>query len=216
MADDSQKNGLVKVASTSVVRYSNALVRRGVEDAASISPELGRLLGKRKRVLLEAAKGKTTHLLMDILGVGGFDVVDVWSSTALEQVFKELSEHPYDAVMLTIGGIETEKMLGHVSQIKSKYPDVKVVILAGDRNEDFIKQLYSMGANIVFSWQLYRMNDDQLGITEYRMKDGQVVGGLWYVAEFVEAIQELFPGHKHLSYPEGWEKIHEIERDTLK
>lgn len=80
MSDDSSKNGLVRVANTSMVRYSNALVRRGIEQLTinNSSPIHG-VSDDWKAPLIAVSDDEPTncYLLASVLEDEGYDTIIV-------------------------------------------------------------------------------------------------------------------------------------------
>ncbi len=135
MSGDPSKNGLVKVGNTSVVRYSNALVRRAIEQITVKSQDVVQRPSTNKRALVIAEKEGIGALLVEIVGAVGIDTTILEPYGLPSSAFSELSAHPYDLIIITTTSLDPQEVLELVTEIRLKYPDI--IIEVGYHKEDY-------------------------------------------------------------------------------
>ena len=147
MSDDSSKNGLVKVSSTSVVRYSNALVRRGIEDIASKSPALIRGFGEIKKsplIAISDDEHALSYSLASELENEGYDVIIVPNK---QDLLYELPLLKPDAVMTDL----TSPLMSGVDFIKEAKSNaltkrIPIIVVSARADRKHIIETMRLGA----------------------------------------------------------------------
>ncbi len=137
MSDDSPKNGLVKVANTSVVRYSNALVRRGIEQIVS----------KTKKPPLIAVSDDEPALclvLASVLEYEGYDVIVVPNK---QELIYELPLLKPDVITTDI---KSPGMDGFefISAVKSNplTKDIPIIVISSYADAKNVRETLMLGA----------------------------------------------------------------------
>lgn len=158
MSDDSTKNGLVKVASTSIVRYSNALVRRGIEELNAKIPNLIRSVIPKWNVLFIVNDDTfSVFLRSEVFNHVRFRKANedvafqiIETSPGHDNVYSEIAVNPIDLVVFTNMGIPAKEIPTLVSEVRLRCPNTILFVLSAYDNEDFVASLYRAGIDAFF------------------------------------------------------------------
>jgi len=157
MADDSQKNALIKVSDASLARYSSSLVRRGINQMKanfSVLTLSAGIFGKATMIVAENDKEETS-ILIKILSTLGTEVDLLQTYVSLNDIHTELSRQPFNLVLIVEYSIEGAQVPGLAPEIELRHPNARLIIMGCPRigypGELFISRLYTSGINLYFS-----------------------------------------------------------------
>ncbi len=128
----------------------------------------------RRKALVIAEADTLGHLLSIALRKEDFDVtvVDPFGSGSVEEVYGEISTKKYDLIMPTNNGLVPGKILELISKIREKDRDVKIIVLSGYREADFIMELKERGIDEFFP-MAFNINDLMRKVNELVRTDGE-------------------------------------------
>jgi DNA-binding NarL/FixJ family response regulator len=152
MAKDSSNNGIVKVGNYAIVRYSNALVKRALEELQTrsqsvVSPSM------KKRILLGADKNEHIDIVFaELFNEQNFevDVVEYYNERDLQPIMSQMLNNHYDVVVATNLGVSGHCLPQFVSQIKQAHPTTRILVVSGYDNPDFVLDLTRRGIDEFF------------------------------------------------------------------
>jgi CheY-like chemotaxis protein len=157
MSNDSEKHGLVKASNTSVVRYSNALIRRGIEHIAHKNTTLVSDASKTRKAPLIAVSDDEEALcfwLASELQAEGYDtlafpnkkeLVDRLTSLGLDAIITDIKSPEMDGFEF-VKAAKSNTATEHIPIIvASAYADVKnAVEMLRLGASDFISKPYDL------------------------------------------------------------------------
>ncbi len=150
MTEDSSNNRIVKVGNNSIVHYSNALIRRAIDDVAKGLLEVVRLDNKRYKILLLSdTEDAITPFFAEIFKSGGFDVNFIAPYNRLEIVYTELARNHYDMVIPT--NFVLTRITELVEEIRRRIPQIKIIVISGYISVSFQAQLKANGVDIILT-----------------------------------------------------------------
>ena len=148
--NDSSGNKIVKVGNNSIVRYSNALIRRAIDDLIISPPDVVRLDNKRYKILLLSdPKDAITPLFVELFKSEGFDVTFIAPYNRLELVYTELTQNHYDMVIPT--NFVCIRIPELAEEIRSKFPQIRIIVISGYISVNFQAQLKANGVDIILT-----------------------------------------------------------------
>lgn len=128
MQDDPSKNAIVRIGSTDITRYSNAIVRRAIEEITAKTPELINSITKTKQIFF-VGNEPVGIVCKEMLKGEGFDT-DVVDADKFEEVFSKLSQHQYDLI-ISSDTLLPIPVFDFVSAVKKIYPKIVLIIYSG-------------------------------------------------------------------------------------
>jgi DNA-binding NtrC family response regulator len=138
MAEDSSNNGIVKIGNNAIMRYSNALVRRAIQDLSSetkiyINP-----------ILIVEDEETLCELMKQVLTNAGYNNITIAydGSTAIQVVQKR----KFKLVLLNVG-IPEPNGIKVLQYIKEHVPSTKVVLTSGYNSDQVAARAIRLGAN---------------------------------------------------------------------
>jgi len=154
MGTDSKDNDLIKVAPTTIARYSNALVKRAIQDIERISTQPSPPIRTKKRILVLVDPDpldSSRQLLAEVLGAVDFDSVFLGPYNQLELGFAELSRTQYDMIIPTNFTVLSKYMPELIAEIKKRFKTIKIVVISGHSPIDFVNDLFKKGIDDFFT-----------------------------------------------------------------
>jgi len=95
----------------------------------------------QNKVLVVADKDPLGDMIVDVLGDEGIGATVVESYGVFEEILSELDSSRYDLVLLTNSTLIPHQIPALLSEIKIKYPEVKVAVLSGHHKAEFVIDL---------------------------------------------------------------------------
>ena len=137
MAEDSSNNGIVKVGNNAIMRYSNALVRRAIND---LSPESQIY---NNAILMVDDDINTLDLMIHVLEEGGFKNID--RAEDGKDAIEKLLSRKYKLVSLNLNmpyynGFEVLELMNQHKIL------TKAIIISGINDEKIVSATMDIGA----------------------------------------------------------------------
>jgi len=142
MEYSSSKNSLEKSENSNIIKYSNDLIKRSIEDIVKIHSNLKTLL-KKHRVLLISDKN-IGDLMIKSLNNLEFEIKRIESWGRLDVVFFELSRFQYEMIILTNSTMTASEILPIIPEIKKRFPKIKILVISGDTRDEYLKKLWDL------------------------------------------------------------------------
>lgn len=143
MAEEISNNKLVKVGNNSIGRYSNALVRRAIDEITFKSLQTISLVSLKKEILIIGNPGEISSLLAETLRREDFNISlneSMEYEAPFEKIFAQLSEKQYDMVIVTYWAY-----VQVLPELRQRFPGVKVIFLNSYSSElDAFVQKYGV------------------------------------------------------------------------
>jgi len=131
---DSSNKAVVRVGQQSIERYSDALVKRSLDEIRARSPSLLLPAVKKNKVLLIASKTEPIELIFEeVLYKDNFlvDVLECYNQRDLDEIVLRLSKTQYDLVVPTNLGLSPWYIPLLVSEIRTAHGTAKIVAISG-------------------------------------------------------------------------------------
>jgi DNA-binding response OmpR family regulator len=127
MAEESSNNRIVKVGNNSVKHYSNALIRRAIEDIGLNSTRIFSLSSLKKEILVIGYPGEIGLLISEWLRSEGFNPSlneSMEYEAPFDKIFAQLTEKQYDLVIVTYWAYYRI-----LPELQHRFPKVNVIFL---------------------------------------------------------------------------------------
>lgn len=142
----------MKIGNKAIMRYSNALIRRGIEDITSKSAQVVIPITKKPKILLLAEPEEAlAPLLSEVLSGEGFAVTVIAPYNRLELVYNELGQTHYDMVIPTNNALTGDRIPSLVQEIKKRFPQIRIIVASGFMSVSFLTQLKTSGIDTILS-----------------------------------------------------------------
>jgi len=173
MESDSEGKEIIRIAPSTIARYSSALVKRAIQDLATTSSPATAIVRRSLKILVFVdPKEPFAQSFVKSFGAAGIDVSFVARYNRLEQVYEELSRNPYDMVIPTNFVLTPVSITRLVPEIRSRFPLVKILVISGHAQLAYVNDLARKGADdfyaLPFDWGdlVSRTRDLLLGDTQ--------------------------------------------------
>lgn len=141
MEDSSSNDSFEKPDNSSIIKYSNDLVKRSIEDIVRIHSDLNILL-KKHRILIVSDKD-IGDLMIKSLKSLDFEINRIESYGRLDVIFFELSRLHYEMIILA-NTITASHVLPIIPEIKKRFPKIKILVISGDTRDEYLKELWDL------------------------------------------------------------------------
>ena len=150
--NDSYDNKLVKAKSNTVTRYSNALIRRAIDEIAGKTQDLTQSTKKKKKVLFVILENNVVDLLEQAFKNTDIDVTIYEPPIRNYEVSLEVTNKNYDLVIATNWGIPANQILLIAQQARELIsPNIKIMAISGHHPVSFQAQLKASGIDTILS-----------------------------------------------------------------
>ena len=162
---DSSKKAVIRVGQQSIERYSNSLVKRGLDQirAHSPSPPFPSL---KKKVLLIASKDEPIQVIFaEVLYKDGFqvDVLECINEPDLALILQRLANTQYDLIVPTNLGSSPYYIPQLVSEVRKEKQSPAIVVISGHAPLEFVTDLRKRGVDDFFPMPFqYREVDNRI------------------------------------------------------
>jgi len=118
--------------------------RRGLEEIARLESDLER--HRKERILIVAGE-IMANLLGEMLEEEGFDVYSITNGRPVsrEAIFSELANKRYDMILPTNTAMRPPDIEALIPQLRSRYPNIGIIVFSGCDEPDFINALWREG-----------------------------------------------------------------------
>src|ERR1043166_5769901 len=142
MSDNQSKTAIVRLGADQISRYSNALVKRALDEIAIKSPEpLGSLVMGERILIIGAEVGP---LLADMLSTDGFNSRFIESyGPPFDQILSELSQNGYDMVIVSYWAAYQV-----LPEIRNRFPKLAILFLTSYYGAPVFPFLEQHGFNV--------------------------------------------------------------------